>query len=778
MPTTTTGVATSFIDFTRASNATVTDSDGRVKWAPHNLLLASESFDAAAWGTTAGVTVTANSTNAPNSTTTADTLAFTTTGYHYQLVAIGSPVIGTTYTGGVWLWSTTGKTQIALRLSGVTIGADQTVQIVTLTSTPTLFTVSRTFTGGDTSIGLGIDNRTSVGADGVAGSVIAWGASLYRSDLGGMQPNTSAYPLYNPTTPKNLLGYTEDISNAAWTKSNILAFGSGSVANAILAPTGLQTADLITPDTTNNLHRVFANDPFPSSTKLLFACYAKSNGYTKLGLRETGTTGAGAAFDLTGSGSVIGAYNSGGSTVSDMVISSVGNGWFRISCVFSFASATGMRFAVNLLSPSYVSGDLSASWTANGTSGIYLWGAQLSDSASLDPYVPVYGAAVTSAAYYGPRRDFDGVTLACKGLLVEEQRSNLLLYSAQFDVSANWTASAGVSISANSTISPDGTLTADTMTSSAGNQLDQSISCSTTTVYTNSLYFKKTSGAAYQPALYLLFSGGTLVIYAVRLNTDTGVATAVSAGGFTAPSSFAVQDVGQYWRLSITGNSNNNTTVSFRLYPNLTAGGGLGGAGSQIIWGAQLEANASFATSYIPVGATSAGATRNADVASVSTQAFPYSATEGTLVVSGSPVINQNISAYFVQLASDVAGTNYGSSNAIFKGATSGLGVGQKVKGMTVTDANSFVSEVATTGDINTDVIKASYAFAANNFGLSVNGSAVIPDTSGAMPSASTVLTIGAMRGGIASFFMSGHIRQITYLPRRISNAELVTRST
>ena len=59
MPTTTTGVATTFIDFTRASNATVTDSDGRVKWAPHNLLTNSESFDAASWTKTLA-TVTAN----------------------------------------------------------------------------------------------------------------------------------------------------------------------------------------------------------------------------------------------------------------------------------------------------------------------------------------------------------------------------------------------------------------------------------------------------------------------------------------------------------------------------------------------------------------------------------------------------------------------------------------------------------------------------------------------------------------------------------------------
>jgi hypothetical protein len=164
-------------------------------------------------------------------------------------------------------------------------------------------------------------------------------------------------------------------------------------------------------------------------------------------------------------------------------------------------------------------------------------------------------------------------------------RYNLLTYSEQFD-NAAWTKAPGVSVSANTDVAPDGTLTADTVTSGA-NELTQGVTCVTNTVYTDNLYFKKTSGAAYQPGLYLLFTGGTTVIYAVRLNTDTGVATAVSAGGFTAPSSFNVQDVNGYWRLSISGNSSNNTTASLRLYTNLNAGGG-SGAGSQIIWGAQL----------------------------------------------------------------------------------------------------------------------------------------------------------------------------------------------
>ena len=64
------GSATDFVNFTRGSLATVTDSDGKIKWAPHNLLTNSESFDAAAWTKNGGATIDANSVAAPNGATT------------------------------------------------------------------------------------------------------------------------------------------------------------------------------------------------------------------------------------------------------------------------------------------------------------------------------------------------------------------------------------------------------------------------------------------------------------------------------------------------------------------------------------------------------------------------------------------------------------------------------------------------------------------------------------------------------------------------------------
>ena len=706
MPTTTTGIATEFIQFTRASNATVTDSDGLVKWAPHNLLLNSESFDTSSWTKTT-TTVAVNSIAAPNGTTTADTLtaagANSTTLQSYTALAVP-------YTFGVWLRRKTGT-------GNIQIAADSgTYTTVTITSSWALYTVSQTPAAGTISAGI----RIVTSAD----EIYVWGAALYRSDL-SMQPNTSAYTLYNPTTPKNLVGFSESFDNAAWNKSNILAFGSGSVANAAVAPNGLQTADLLVPNTTSAAHTIFQNSTVGGLN--VQALYVKPAGYTKIALRESQTGAYYAAFSLVGAGSVL---DSSGATAA---ITALSDGWYRISMIGTISGTT--RWSMYFLSPSYTSGSVIVSWTPDGTSGIYLWGAQLSDSASLDTYAPVYGAAVTSAAYYGPRRDFNASTLACNGLLVEEQRTNLWTNSNDFSAGSWVTSSATPTL--NDAISPDGTMNAALITLS-GTGGDQYIGGyeTLTGTYTSSFWIKASDAGQ--------------VGKTIRFDT-TGAGAASSTITLTA----------SWQRITIT----NAPTGYFQV--RLISASGFT-ASAFHLYGGQLELG-SFATSYIPTIAT---ATRIADIASVSTHAFPYSATEGTLVVSGdfSGVVDAP-SACFVSMTD---GTPTGSPSSsyvvLFKNTT--LAVSGRRS--TVGAATNII--VSNTTAANT-VIKMGTAYSVNGTdALSVNGGAVATEAGVTSAYTDTVMRIGNF--GVNPAFLNGHIRQITYLPRRISNAELVTRST
>ena len=70
---------------TRSGNATMVDSDGLLKWGPHNLLTYSEQFDNAAW-VKDGATLTANAAVAPDVTTTSDLLTEAATGAAHQIV--------------------------------------------------------------------------------------------------------------------------------------------------------------------------------------------------------------------------------------------------------------------------------------------------------------------------------------------------------------------------------------------------------------------------------------------------------------------------------------------------------------------------------------------------------------------------------------------------------------------------------------------------------------------------------------------------------------------
>ena len=741
MPTTTTGLATSFIQFSRpgasGGGATVTDADGKIKWAGHNLLTNSESFDASAWNATSGVTVAANTTASPTGTVTADTLTFTSGGYRGQYAIFGAAVTGITMTGGMWLWTTSGKATILLRLCGVATGSDEAKLLVTLTTTPTLYTVSRTFTSADTAVSLSLDNRTAIGGDGIAGNVIAWGAHLYRSDLGGMQLNPAqpaGMQSYYPTTPRNLLGYSEDWSNAAWIKTNILAFGSGSVANAIAAPNGSLTADKIVESTANDVH-VVRQDVTIVSGRNTFSVYLRAAERTRAIVTMTDNSSGDASIGIdlsTGLTFATGIAAGSWTSVSSSVVSA-GDGWYRVQI-------TGTRGAGTQTAPRVflVQSGTTISYTGDGTSGIYLWGAQLSDSASLDAYSPVYGAAVTSAAYYAPRLDFDPVTLAARGLLVEEQRQNLIPYSNDFP---SWFPT-GATIATTGATAPDGTNNGNVVTiTGTGASFFQSFTATAGLPYTASIWVKGTGASIGKSATFWFWY----------------------AGSATGTNTFAYITLTANWqRVTVTSTPTGGGQLFVRLDPE---GINTATVGDVVhAYGAQVE-QGSFATSFIPtIGNTTA--TRTADVASVSTGAFPYSASEGTIVVSA-VVVNRKGSDY-PRIAA-LYGTTVNEDNTVGIGQWSATALSGyvSVSGSPVADISQTVSAYGTN-------VKGALAYKVNDFAFSANGTAASTDTSGAVPSAATVLVLGS---NTVNQIMNGHIRQITYIPRRLSNAELQSRS-
>jgi hypothetical protein len=203
----------------------------------------------------------------------------------------------------------------------------------------------------------------------------------------------------------NLLTYTEQFDNGAWTKRGINAFGSGSVANttATTDPLGGNTADYIQEDTSSGAHGVDNVQSLPNATSFTFSVYCKAAQRTWAYIRLAVTTGQGAFFNL--SNGTVGTVQSG-ITAS---ISNAGNGWYRCSVSITTTTAAGWYPAV-----CPAPGDNQSSYTGDGTSGIYIWGADLRPASQATGLIgPTYQRVVDAATYdtagFLPYLQFDGI---------------------------------------------------------------------------------------------------------------------------------------------------------------------------------------------------------------------------------------------------------------------------------------------------------------------------------------------------------------------------------
>lgn len=168
--------------------------------------------------------------------------------------------------------------------------------------------------------------------------------------------------------------------NVTWSLEQMLAFGSGSVIDATTSPDGTINADLIVPNTVNtSVHRVLQFIT-TNTTAHTVSFFAKPAGYSKIGFREGQSTGAYATFNLT-TGQVI---SQGVGGVGSVV--NAGNGWYR--CSITFTAGAVSRTDIFPLPDNYVSGTPLFTYSGDGTSGVYLWGAQVEEGAFATSYIP------------------------------------------------------------------------------------------------------------------------------------------------------------------------------------------------------------------------------------------------------------------------------------------------------------------------------------------------------------------------------------------------------
>ncbi len=593
-----------------------------------------------------------------------------------------------------------------------------------------------------------------------------WGASLDLSFMtpGTLDPRISFTRAAGPATYFDSTGVlrTAGVNLLFPSVPDTTAWTSGAATvtlGASAAPDGTVTATRVAETTASALHYVVRS---PVATTSLgpqtLSLYAKAAGtrYLQVSLDDSGsgTIGGYATFDLQ-AGVVSGALTArGAAVIGTAVIQAAANGFYRCSITVTTTGAAlndrAFLILSNVPAPAF-----SPTYAGNAANGLLVWGAQLEVGSAASPYIPT-----TSAASGAPRWDYDPVTHALRGLLIEEARTNIALQSGSL---SGWAIS-GATLTAGAGIAPDGTNSFNRLAETAVTSFHAVYAVSTivtATVYTASVFAK----AAEDRYLQVVYDDGGAdgVCATFDLLTGTISGPAAIEGTATLPNA-SMQAVGNgVYRCTVSAQLVGTTGRVILVTSNVGNPGFLpsyagNAANGLLVWGAQLEAGA-FPTSYIP--SLAAAVTRAADSCVIP------SANMGWFTPPGGSWM-----AEFIRLGGThgpvIAYPSANSRMPLYVEPTNNS-AGQFDGSAAMGTANAVTIGA---------VAKAATTWAANTASACLNAGAVA--SSGALTSGYA----DAAAAGLALLqqdpadTQSGYIRHVRYWPRALTNAELQSVTT
>lgn len=370
---------------------------------------------------------------------------------------------------------------------------------------------------------------------------------------------------------------------------------------------------------------------------------------------------------------------------------------------------------------------------------------------------------LATAAANAARFDHDSITGECLGLLIEEQRANLLLYSDQFN-NAAWLMD-NVSTPSVAAISPDGTLNAYKLaenTAVAPHSLYQAAGMGQAgAVATASIYVKAAERTKFR--LYFdAIGGGQVLGGVVDLSAGTVAAGSAASGGVLLKQSVTALKNG-WFRVTVTGYIAGKSTYFTHAQCIDPSGAGAyeGSFGSGLyIFKAQIELG-EFATSQIAT--TSAAVTRPVDYAAMTGTGFSswFQPEEGTFILGyGAAMSASSMLDSQSLMVSDGSGNNayvlrfYSFNNVnTFDAIVVSGGAGQM-------DSEGLALAASASAAVQ------AFGYKVNNIASVINGGAVAVDTVNALPVGVDWLRLGG--GGMVQT-----IAYLAYYRKRLANSEL-----
>lgn len=367
-----------------------------------------------------------------------------------------------------------------------------------------------------------------------------------------------------------------------------------------------------------------------------------------------------------------------------------------------------------------------------------------------------------------PRFDYDPATRQPRGLLIEESRSNLCLWSEDF-TNVAWVKS-GPSVVAQAALAPNGNLTASKLvesTNTGSHILQQSI----TGITSGQTYGMSVFAKAGERTRFNLFlnsaafnAGGN-----ITATFDVSAGKVTNVANQTASTFWSITPVGNGWYRCILGAAAIAAgSAILRLYLADASGNPVyqgDGVSGLYFWGAQLE-RGPFATSYIPT--TSAPATRPADVVTATLGSwFPQS--DGATVLC--EIMQEGITSGNLSRIWQISDGRSSNAIELYHGSYTALQVANSG-----TNTNVIVN--SSTGATNTNA-----GAIWRNAVAVAPGDQAIASNNGAGVTAQGTLAVASLPGNLSTLRLGNRVdndcpaniwlRDFQVVPRRMSNVEL-----